>query len=78
MVGVRAMAAAMDIAQEMGVGIAVVRNSSHFGFGAMFVEQAVQSGMIGMALTNAPSNMPPLGRACALVNSGCQISRIPV
>jgi LDH2 family malate/lactate/ureidoglycolate dehydrogenase len=38
-----------------------VRNSSHFGFGALFVEQAVAAGMIGLALTNAPSNMPPWG-----------------
>jgi LDH2 family malate/lactate/ureidoglycolate dehydrogenase len=38
-----------------------VRNSSHFGTSSFFVEQAVRANMIGMALTNAPANMPPAG-----------------
>lgn len=60
-VGRRAMMLAIEIARESGVGVVGVRNSSHFGTGAFFVEQAVEAGMIGLALTNAPSNMPPWG-----------------
>lgn len=59
--GTFAMRTAVDLAREMGAGIVGVRNSSHFGYGAMYVEQAVAEGMIGVALTNAPSNMPPWG-----------------
>ncbi|MDI9546680.1 MAG: Ldh family oxidoreductase [Chloroflexota bacterium] len=59
--GTFAMRTAIDLARGIGAGIVGVRNSSHFGFGAMYVEQAVAAGMIGVALTNAPSNMPPWG-----------------
>ena len=60
-VGAYAMGEACRIAAETGSCIAAVHNSSHFGYGALFVEQAVEAGMIGMGLTNAPSNMPPWG-----------------
>ncbi len=59
--GAFAMRTAVEMARELGTGLVGVRNSSHFGYGAMYVEQAVQAGLIGMALTNAPSNMPPWG-----------------
>ena len=60
-VGRRAMAMAIEMARETGTGVVGVRNSSHFGTSSFFVEQAVHTDMIGMALTNAPSNMPPAG-----------------
>lgn len=60
-VGRRAMTLAIEMARKSGIGVVGVRNSSHFGTGAFFVEQAVEAGMIGLALTNAPSNMPPWG-----------------
>jgi LDH2 family malate/lactate/ureidoglycolate dehydrogenase len=49
------------MAQAGGIGIAGVRRSSHFGTGAFFVQQALNAGMLGAALTNAPANMPPHG-----------------
>lgn len=60
-VGTRAMQKAIELADTLGVGVVSVRNSSHFGTGAFFVEQAIQADMIGVAMTNAPSNMPPWG-----------------
>ena len=60
-VGHKAMALAIEIAQAGGVGVVGVRHSSHFGTGAFFVEQAARAGMLGLALTNAPANMPPAG-----------------
>jgi LDH2 family malate/lactate/ureidoglycolate dehydrogenase len=60
-VGRAAMAHAIELARTGGVGVVGVRNSSHFGTGAFFVEQAIHADMIGMALTNAPANMPPAG-----------------
>ena len=60
-VGHTAMELAIEMARETGTGVVGVRNSSHFGTSSFFVEQAVRQGMIGMALTNAPANMPPAG-----------------
>ncbi|MGI8483894.1 MAG: Ldh family oxidoreductase [Thermomicrobiales bacterium] len=60
-VGHAAMDLAIDRAQIHGVSAVGVRNSSHFGIGALYVEQAIRRDMIGLALTNAPANMPPAG-----------------
>lgn len=60
-VGHRAMEVAVAMARETGCGAVAARHSSHFGIGALFVEQAVAEGMIGIVLTNAPANMPPHG-----------------
>lgn len=59
--GHAAMDLAIGLAQSNGIGSVGVRNSSHFGIGALFVEQAIDADMIGLALTNAPPNMPPAG-----------------
>ena len=60
-VGTEAMRLAVTLAREHGVGVVGVRNSSHFGIGAFFVEQATRAGMVGMAMSNATPNMPPAG-----------------
>lgn len=60
-VGYDAMHLAVTMAREQGAGIVGVRNSSHFGTGAFFVEQAVKAGMIGVGMSNATPNMPPAG-----------------
>lgn len=60
-VGHAAMRLAIETAYTMSCGVVAVRHSSHFGIGALFVEQAVAEGLIGIALTNAPANMPPHG-----------------
>ncbi len=60
-VGHAAMKLAVETADELSCAVVAVRHSSHFGIGALFVEQAVSQGLIGIALTNAPANMPPHG-----------------
>ncbi len=60
-VGTYATRLAVEMARTSGNGIVGVRRSSHFGTGAFFIRQAVGAGMIGLALTNAPANMPPHG-----------------
>jgi LDH2 family malate/lactate/ureidoglycolate dehydrogenase len=60
-VGAHAMELAIELARDNGVGVVGVRNSSHYGMGALYVEQAADADMVGIALTNAPSNMPPAG-----------------
>lgn len=56
-----AMCEAIKAARQFGVGVSLVRNSSHYGVGSAYVEQATREGMAGIALTNAPPNMPPAG-----------------
>jgi LDH2 family malate/lactate/ureidoglycolate dehydrogenase len=60
-VGSEAMRLAVETARELGAGVVGVRNSSHFGIGAFFVEQATRAGMVGISMSNATPNMPPAG-----------------
>jgi LDH2 family malate/lactate/ureidoglycolate dehydrogenase len=60
-VGYRAMEKAIEMACETGAGVVGIRNSSHFGTAAFFLEQAAKADMISIVITNAPSNMPPHG-----------------
>lgn len=58
----QAMNMAIDKAQKLGVGIATVRNSSHFGIAAYYPLMAVAAGMVGLSFTNArPSIAPTYG-----------------
>lgn len=60
-VGHVAMSRAIELARRCGIGLAVVRNSSHFGAGAYYVHLAAQAGMIGFAFTNAPRRVAAHG-----------------
>lgn len=60
-VATRAMAEAIAMAQESGIGVVSVRRSTHFGMAANYVLQAVEAGMVSMMFTNASPAMPPWG-----------------
>lgn len=60
-VGRAAMDLALELARTHAIASVGVRNSSHYGIGALHVEQATRQDMIGIALTNATPNMPPAG-----------------
>lgn len=60
-VGVRAMDLCVARAKENGLGAAGVRNTNHFGIAAYYAMKALDSDMIGLAMTNAPSSMAPWG-----------------
>ncbi|HNX77388.1 MAG TPA: Ldh family oxidoreductase [Candidatus Rifleibacterium sp.] len=51
--GAKAMQEAILTARKTGVGIASVRNSTHFGAAAYFGLMAAENGLIGLAFTNA-------------------------
>src|SRR6056297_2496769 len=58
----KAMNMAIDKAKEYGMGMVVVRNSSHYGFAGYYPLMAVDENMIGMTGTNArPSIAPTFG-----------------
>ena len=61
-IGKRAMGMAVDKAGEHGLGMAVCRNSSHYGIAGYYATMATGSGMVGITGTNArPSIAPTFG-----------------
>ena len=60
-VATKAMAEAIDMAGEFGVGIVSARRSTHFGMAANYSLQAMEAGYIGIVFTNASRAMPPWG-----------------
>jgi len=61
-VGRRAMDMAIQKAQEHGMGMVAVRNSTHYGIAGYYALMAAKAGMIGMTGTNArPSIAPTFG-----------------
>lgn len=58
----RAMQMAIDKARQYGVGVVVVRNSTHFGIAGYYPLMAAREGMIGFTFTNArPAIAPTFG-----------------
>ena len=58
----RAMALAIAKARRLGLGMTVVRNSTHFGMAGYYSLMAAEAGMIGITGTNArPSVAPTFG-----------------
>jgi len=58
----RAMTEAIKKAKNLGLGMAVVRNSTHYGIAGYYVTMATKEGCIGITGTNArPSIAPTFG-----------------
>lgn len=61
-VSYKAMDIAIKKAKSLGLGMSVVRNSTHFGIAGYYLLQAINQGMIGICGTNArPSIAPTFG-----------------
>jgi LDH2 family malate/lactate/ureidoglycolate dehydrogenase len=60
-IGTRAMAEAIDMAREYGVGVVSARRSTHFGMAASYALPAVNAGLMAMVFSNASQAMPPWG-----------------
>lgn len=57
----RAMAEALALARDHGVGLAAVMRSNHFGCAGHYIEMAIEADCIGIACSNAPPSMAPWG-----------------
>ena len=58
----KSMQMAIDKAKQHGLGMVVVRNSTHYGIAGYYAAMAARAGMIGMTGTNArPSIAPTFG-----------------
>src|SRR6202140_3400513 len=60
-VATKAMAEAIYMAAEFGVGIVSARRSTHFGMAANYALQAMDAGFIGIVFSNASRAMSPWG-----------------
>ena len=59
-VGPRANAIAMDLAEKYGSGWVSVRNTNHFGIAGYYVLKALERDLIGWAMTNSTKLVAPL------------------
>jgi LDH2 family malate/lactate/ureidoglycolate dehydrogenase len=60
-VATRAMAEAIAISREFGIGVVAVRRSTHFGMAACYVLQAAEAGLVSLVFTNASPALAPWG-----------------
>ncbi|MDR0442944.1 MAG: Ldh family oxidoreductase [Treponema sp.] len=61
-IGKKSMQLAIDKAKKYGIGMVVVRNSTHYGIAGYYATMAASSGLIGITGTNArPSIAPTFG-----------------
>ena len=60
-IGTRAMAEAIAMAREFGIGVVSARRSTHFGMAASYALPAVEAGFMAMVFSNASQAMPPWG-----------------
>lgn len=59
----------MEKAAASGVGLATVRNASHYGFGGYYAMTAAKRGMIGFAVCNTACLVAPFGGADAMLGT---------
>ena len=76
-VGTRAMAEAIAMARESGLGVVAVRRSTHFGMAATYVLQALEAGMASLVFTNASRAMPPWGAREPLLGTSPLAAGVP-
>jgi LDH2 family malate/lactate/ureidoglycolate dehydrogenase len=60
-VGWFAMGKAIELAKRYGIGLAIARNSNHYGASGFYTERAAENGCAGFSASNAPPNMAPWG-----------------
>ena len=65
----RAMGEAIEIARQHGIGLVGVKRSGHFGMAALYAQQAIESGCIGIVFTNASPALPPWGARQAFLGT---------
>ena len=58
-IGKRSMQMAIDKAKAYGMGMVVVRNSTHYGIAGYYATMATKAGLIGITGTNARSSIAP-------------------
>lgn len=55
------MQKAIEMAQQIGIGMVSVKHSNHFGMSAWVVQQAIDAGMMSLVFTNSSPALPVWG-----------------
>jgi LDH2 family malate/lactate/ureidoglycolate dehydrogenase len=76
-VAVKAMRLAVAKAKTCGVGIVLVRHSTHFGSASYSAAQALPAGCIGVSMTNAGPEMAPWGGIDGVVGTNPWAVAVP-
>jgi LDH2 family malate/lactate/ureidoglycolate dehydrogenase len=76
-VAVKAMRMAVQKAKVCGVGMALVRHSTHFGSASYSAAQALPHGCIGVSMTNAGPEMAPWGGIDGVVGTNPWAVAVP-
>ena len=69
LVGMRSLVAAMDVARQYGVGIALARGSNHFGPVSPYTYMAAQAGFASMIGSNSSTTIAPWGGSDARIGN---------
>jgi LDH2 family malate/lactate/ureidoglycolate dehydrogenase len=76
-VAVKAMRMAVAKAQQSGIGMVLVRHSTHFGSASYSASQALPAGCIGVSMTNAGPEMAPWGGIDGVVGTNPWAMAVP-
>ncbi|KAE8553893.1 hypothetical protein EYB25_002431 [Talaromyces marneffei] len=55
------MQKAIEMAQQIGIGMVSIKHSNHFGMSAWLVQQAIDAGMMSLVFTNSSPALPVWG-----------------
>lgn len=55
------MRKAIEMAQQIGIGMVSIKHSNHFGMAAWLVQQAIDAGMMSLVFTNSSPALPVWG-----------------
>lgn len=72
-----AMTTACDLASDMGIGMAGVHRSTHFGMGACYALRAIERGYIAMIFTNSSPAIPMWGGRTTFLGASPIAAGIP-
>ena len=72
-----AMAAAVSLAKEHGVGVVAMGRTNHWMRGGAYGQQAADAGCIGICWTNTMPNLPPWGSTKQLIGNNPFIIAVP-
>ncbi len=64
-----AMDEAVDMARDIGIGLVAAKRSTHFGMSALYVLQAIESGMVSLVFTNSSPALPVWGGRSAFLGA---------
>jgi 3-dehydro-L-gulonate 2-dehydrogenase len=72
-----AMARAVELSAEHGIGCVAMRNTNHWQRGGAYGLQAADAGCIGICWTNTSANMPPWGSSQVTIGNNPFVLAVP-